>query len=65
MKFSKNKLYIETYIKCVNCGILIFEDSKKNMPQHSSENGRVYCSSWCVDWETERETRRVAEANAR
>ena len=65
MKFSKNKLYIEAYMKCVNCGILIFEDPKENATQHRLENGKIYCSSWCVDWETERETRRAAEAAAR
>ena len=64
MKFSKNKLYIEAYIKCVNCGILIYEASKQNMPQRRSESDKIYCSSWCVDWETDREARRVAEANA-
>lgn len=65
MRFSKNKLYIEAYIKCVNCGILIFEDSKRNTPQRGSGNGKIYCSSWCIDWETEREARRAADATVR
>ena len=62
MRFSKNKLYIEAYIKCANCGILIFEDPKQDAPQQRSENGRIYCSPWCIEWETEREARRVADA---
>ena len=65
MKFSKNKLYIEAYIKCANCGILIFEDPKRDAAQRRLENGRIYCSSWCVDWEKERQARRAAEAAAR
>lgn len=65
MKFSKNKLYIEAYIKCENCGVLIFEDSKQDALQQRSVNGKTYCSPWCVDWETEREARRVADAAAR
>lgn len=43
MKLSKNKLYIKAYIKCANCGILTFENFSRNMPQHSSENGKIYC----------------------
>ena len=33
MKFAKNRLYIERYTKCPNCGILIFENSESNMKQ--------------------------------
>ena len=65
MRFSKNKLYVEAYIKCTNCGILIFENAKKDAAQHRLENGKVYCSSWCIDWEAEREARRAAEAAPR
>ncbi len=28
MRFAKNRLYIESYTKCPNCGILIYEELK-------------------------------------
>lgn len=64
MKFAKNRLYIESYTKCPNCGILIFENSESNMKQTIFVDGRRYCSSWCVAWEEDRAVRRQAEAVA-
>jgi hypothetical protein len=64
MKFAKNRLYIEDYTKCPNCGILIFEDSKQNMQATKFVDGKLYCSSWCVDWERERALRNQARATA-
>ena len=26
MKFAPNRLYIEEYVKCANCGVLIYEE---------------------------------------
>ena len=51
MKFAKNRLYIESYTKCPNCGILIFEELQQNMEQTILIDGKRYCSSWCVSWE--------------
>ena len=62
MRFAKNKLYIESYTKCPNCGILIFEDSKPNMEQTILMDGKLYCSSWCVNWERDRVARSQAES---
>jgi len=62
MRFAKNRLYIESYTKCPNCGILIFEDSKQNMQETKLIEGKLYCSSWCVNWERERASRNQAEA---
>lgn len=47
MKFSENRLYVEGYVKCCNCGVLIYETSR---PQAVEQEGRTYCSAWCVDW---------------
>ena len=49
MRFAKNRLYIESYTKCPNCGILIYEDSKQSMEGTKPVDGKLYCSSWCVN----------------
>lgn len=64
MKFARNRLYIESYTKCPNCGILIFEASEQSMKQTILVDGKRYCSSWCIDWEKDRASRRQAEAEA-
>jgi hypothetical protein len=64
MRFAKNRLYIESYTKCPNCGILIFEDSKHNMEDTKLIDGKLYCSVWCVAWERDRASRRQAEVAA-
>ncbi|MEQ8348147.1 MAG: hypothetical protein RIB84_20795 [Sneathiellaceae bacterium] len=47
MKFSANRLYVEQYLKCDNCGILLYEGE----PQIAdAEAGKKFCSDWCVDW---------------
>ncbi len=64
MKFAKNRMYVESYIKCHNCGILIFEGSLTDKTESVTLNGVRYCSAWCVSWETERTTRLEAEVAA-
>ena len=64
MRFAKNRLYIESYTKCPNCGILIYEDSAQNMEGTQLIDGNLYCSSWCVDWEKDREARIQAKSAA-
>jgi hypothetical protein len=64
MRFAPNNLYIEEYIKCANCGVLIYEkrgakDAGKN-PETITKAGKIYCSKWCLDWE---EARTAKEAN--
>lgn len=56
MRFAQNGLYIEQYVKCANCGVLIYEKVSKDHVQHE---GETYCSSWCVDWKTARDARRA------
>lgn len=64
MRFAPNHLYIEEYVKCANCGVLIYEkrgveNSNKN-PDPITKAGKIYCSQWCLDWE---EARMAKEAN--
>lgn len=63
MKFSLNGLYIESYTKCANCGVLIYENSAEDGRKKTEHEGRIYCSSDCVDWKTARDARHQA-ANA-
>lgn len=56
MRFAPNRLYIEEYVKCANCGVLIYEEQGAKKPQTITKDGKVYCSQWCLDWEQARET---------
>ena len=47
MKFSSNGYYIEKYIKCDNCGMLIYGNGIKG-EQH--DKPALFCSEWCVEW---------------
>jgi hypothetical protein len=58
MKFAPNRLYIESYNKCPNCGLLLYETATGTVVSA----GKLYCSQWCIDWEAERLERRAAEA---
>jgi len=54
MKFAPNHLYIEEYVKCTNCGVLIYEPRGTDKSSTIVREGRPYCSQWCVDWELAR-----------
>lgn len=60
MKFSQNGLYIERYLKCANCGVLVYEGTEDDAAKRVEPDGRLFCSSWCVDWAHEREARQGA-----
>jgi len=62
MKFAQNRMYIERYDKCPNCGILLYEKPANAMSETVSLNGKTYCSTWCVEWEADRAARRSAAA---
>ena len=62
MKFSQNGLYIESYTKCSNCGVLIYENSAADAEKKVRKDGRLYCSQWCVDWAAARDERRLTRA---
>lgn len=49
MRFSSNGYYIEQYVKCCNCGQLIYGEPTK------SRGDDKFCSEWCVEW-TDRPT---------
>lgn len=45
MRFSDNGYYIERYIKCRNCGVLLYE------PESGvADADPPYCSHWCEEW---------------
>ncbi|VVO31434.1 hypothetical protein PS723_05024 [Pseudomonas fluorescens] len=58
MKFSENGLYIERYVKCSNCGVLIYE---QDAPTKVKVDGKEFCSDWCVKWSAERQQRRASK----
>jgi len=57
MKFSENGLYIERYVKCANCGVLIYE---KDAKEKKTRDNQDFCSDWCVQWNRDRTTRNAA-----
>lgn len=62
MKFSQNGFYIESYTKCANCGVLVYEQSPEDQANKVTVDGDIYCSQWCVDWKKARDARRGASA---
>ena len=46
MRFSDNNYYIEKYIKCDNCGMLIYGEGLEKADHPKS----IFCSLWCVEW---------------
>ena len=64
MKFAQNRMYVESYLKCQNCGILIFHGSAAEQRDSVTVDGARFCSSWCVEWARERTQRRAAEARS-
>jgi N-methylhydantoinase B len=52
MKLAESGFYVEQYIKCANCGKLIFSDGID-----IERNGRpaIFCSDWCITWSARRD----------
>lgn len=46
MRFSKNGFYIDSYGKCLNCGVLIYDEDDKTRKFGTP----LFCSEWCVSW---------------
>lgn len=59
MKFGTGKLYIESYNKCSNCGMLVYEAA---MPGAIHKGKELFCSAWCEEWDVQRGLRRGAPA---
>ena len=53
MRFSDNGYYIERYIKCMNCGVLIYDEG---MPTQRDGKDLIFCSEWCIEWSALRES---------
>ncbi len=53
MRFSDNGYYIERYIKCMNCGVLIYDEG---MPMQRDGKDLIFCSNWCIEWSVLRES---------
>ena len=47
MRFSDNGFYIEKYLKCANCGMLIYGPG---IERALAGKTHLYCSDWCVEW---------------
>ncbi len=50
MRFSDNGYYIERYIKCDNCGVLIYDEAGITADVKGKE--MLFCSDWCIQWKT-------------
>ena len=47
MRLSRNGYYVERYVKCDNCGVLIYDEG---LPATVAEQPGLYCSQWCIAW---------------
>ncbi len=47
MRFSNNGYYIERYVKCDNCGVLIYGEG---LQAEVAGEERLFCSDWCEAW---------------
>jgi 5-oxoprolinase (ATP-hydrolysing)/N-methylhydantoinase B len=52
MKLSDNGYYVEKYVKCRNCGLLIYKDG---LTKKVAGKAHLFCSQWCVEWFDRRE----------
>jgi hypothetical protein len=64
VKFAPNRMYIESYNKCPNCGVLLYEKPQSATSAPVVSGGKTYCSTWCVEWEADRAKRRAAAMTA-
>ncbi len=54
MRLSSNGYYVEKYVKCDNCGLLIYD---QGMPVEQGGKQKLFCSDWCIEWSRLRELR--------
>lgn len=57
MRFSDNGYYIEQYVKCDNCGVLIYDEGLSSSSELQRE--LLFCTEWCIEWH-----RQAAAGNA-
>jgi 5-oxoprolinase (ATP-hydrolysing)/N-methylhydantoinase B len=53
MRFAQSGYYIEKYIKCETCGVLVYDEGLR---RDASDSDAVFCSEWCVAWYTAKES---------
>ncbi len=51
MRFSDTKFYVEAYVKCTNCGVLIYDDG---IETSVGDEPMIFCSAWCCEWKRRR-----------
>lgn len=61
MRFAEKGYYIEQYVKCANCGMLIYGEALEGA--HGGHPA-VFCSDWCRDWPSLRDTWTAAPNSA-
>lgn len=49
MRFSPNKYYIASYVKCDNCGMLMYDNG---ITGKGELQDKAFCSDWCNEWAT-------------
>lgn len=52
MRFSDTGYYIEAYVKCDNCGVLIYGEGVKARADGLED--LIFCSDWCTQWKAAR-----------
>lgn len=52
MRFSDTGYYIESYVKCANCGVLIYDDGIT--VSDPALQDMIFCSDWCREWKAQR-----------
>ncbi|MGE0483226.1 MAG: hypothetical protein AB7Q81_03710 [Gammaproteobacteria bacterium] len=52
MRFSANGYYVERYVKCDCCGVLVY-DAGITVEDATGER-RLYCSPWCREWQAQK-----------
>jgi len=48
MRFAENGYYIEKYVKCDNCGVLIYDAGLTSAS--AQQRDLIFCSEWCIEW---------------
>lgn len=52
MRFSANGYYVERYVKCDCCGVLIYDEGIALT--HPVAGPLLFCSAWCREWQTQK-----------
>ena len=56
MRFADKRYYVEAYVKCANCGVLVYGDGvSPTTTETSAADDTIYCSDWCIAWQNKKE----------